>query len=124
MRDLLCGLGHQVTAVTSAERAMLHVEHQHDYDVVVLNLVLKGIDGAELCRWLAHWSALPSVPRLVFSTPEIGANLRWLIAHAVMQLEEELPSWLPADVYVHTDGDLNALVRAIEGLLARGHAPE
>jgi CheY-like chemotaxis protein len=126
-RDAVCRLlrerGHAVTAVASAERAMLQVEHEHDYDVVVLDLVLKGIDGAELCRWLAHWSRLPAVPRLVFSTPEMSANLRWLIAHAVMGLKRELPRWLPADVYIHMRDAGEELVQAIEGLLARGHLP-
>ena len=110
---LLCDKGHCVTAVVSAERAMINVEREGDYDAVVLHLVLHGIDGAELCRWLQRWSSLPGVPRLVFTTPDIRLNL---------DLENGMPSWLPADRYMHAVSDLAKLVDAVEELLC--HAPE
>lgn len=109
---LLCEKGHRVTAAVSAERAMIQVAREGDYDAVVLHLVLHGIDGAELCRWLQQWSSLPAVPRLVFTTPDIHLNL---------DLEAGMPSWLPADRYLHAVSDLAELVDAVEELVY--HAP-
>ncbi len=106
--DMLTGRGHFVIVTGSAERAMLHVEHEADYDAVVLHLVLPGIDGAELCRWLQRWSSLPSTPRIVFSSP--GTELR-------IDLRKKLPRWLPADLYLHDVTDPARLVEAVEDVL-------
>ncbi|MHC4481515.1 MAG: response regulator, partial [Planctomycetota bacterium] len=100
---------HSVTVAGSAERAMLHVERESDYDVIVVHLILPSIDGAELCRWLQRWSPLPGVPRVVFSSA--GVHLR-------LGLEESLPRWLPADVYMHALEDVEELVHRVESLLA------
>jgi len=112
---LLCDRGHRVTAAISAERAMISVEREGDYDAVVLHLVLHGIDGAELCRWLQRWSSLPDVPRLVFTTPDVSLNLN---------LESGMPQWLPADCYLHAVGDLARLVEAVEELICHRPEPE
>jgi CheY-like chemotaxis protein len=103
--------GHTVTAATSAERAMLHADREADYDAVVAHLILPSIDGAELCRWLQRWSALSRVPRVVFTSP--GVRLR-------LNLQDGLPRWLPADVYIHGLEDLQSLVEAVEWALQRG----
>jgi CheY-like chemotaxis protein len=111
---LLCDKGHRVTAAVSAERAMIEVERAGDFDAVVLHLVLHGIDGAELCRWLQQWSSLPAVPRLVFTTPDI---------HLSLGLEAGIPRWLPADRYMHAVSDLAELVEAVEELVCRASGP-
>lgn len=99
---------HVVTLVNSAERAMLQVARESDYDAVVLHLILPGIDGAELCRWLAPWSSLPAMPRVVFTGPDVRLAL---------DLKEKLPRWLPADVYVHGLKDPRQLIDAVEKVL-------
>ncbi len=108
MIRLLCEKGHYVVPTSSAERAMMHVERESDYDAVVVHLILPGIDGAELCRWLQKWSSLPRAPRVVFSGPE---------AHLCVDLEGGLPRWLPADVYLHNVADAVSIVEAVEGIL-------
>jgi CheY-like chemotaxis protein len=110
---LLCDRGHRVTVAVSAERAMIQVEKKGDYDAVVLHLVLHGIDGAELCRWLQQWSTLSAAPRLVFTTHDTNLNL---------DLETGMPSWLPADRYLHAVEDLAELVDAVDELVY--HTPE
>lgn len=107
---LLGDNGHDVTVVTCAERAMMRVEREPEYDAVVLHLMLRGIDGAELCRWLQNWSSLPCTPRVVFTTPDIQLKLN---------LEQELPSWLPADVFLGGVWDMQELVEAVEGVLCK-----
>jgi len=108
VRELLVQKGHAVTVVNCAERAMLRVERESDYDAVVLHLILPGIDGAELCRWLKQWSSLPGARRVVFSGPEVRLRLN---------LSEELPGWLPADVYVAGVEEPDQLISAVERIL-------
>jgi len=108
VRALLVQKGHCVTVVNCAERAMLQVERESDYDAVVLHLVLPGIDGAELCRWLKQWSSLPGARRVVFSGPEVQLTLNFA---------DELPRWLPADVYLQRMEEPEALICAVERIL-------
>ena len=105
---LLARKDHHVTAVRSAERAMIRVDREGDYDLVLLHLILPGIDGAELCRWLQRWSLLSGVPRIVFTGPN---------THLRLDLREQLPRWLPADLYVHGVEDAARLVVAVEQVL-------
>jgi CheY-like chemotaxis protein len=102
--------GHVVTAAGSAERAMLHVDREGGFEVVVAHLILPSIDGAELCRWLQRWSSLSGVPRIVFTSP--GVHLR-------LNLQDGLPRWLPADVYIHGLEDIHNLAEAVEWVLHR-----
>jgi CheY-like chemotaxis protein len=107
-RERLGQSGHFVTVVTSAERAMIEVDREGDYDAVVAHLVLPGIDGAELCRWLQRWSPVPAAPRVVFTSPDTSLRLN---------LHRRLPAWLPADRYLHNVGDIEEIVRAVESVL-------
>ncbi len=111
VRHLLEGKGHCVVAAMSAERAMVHVEREHDYDAIVLHLMLRGMDGAELCRWLQRWSPLSSTPRVVFTTPDVHLNL---------DLDSHLPDWLPADVFLSAVPDMGEVANAVEKLLSSG----
>ncbi|KPK61951.1 MAG: hypothetical protein AMK73_07170 [Planctomycetes bacterium SM23_32] len=112
--QVVCGLfaerGHLVTAESSAERAMMRAQGDATYQAVVVHLILPSIDGAELCRWLQRWSSMAAVPRVVFTSP--GVQLR-------LKLEEHLPRWLPADVYIHGLEDPARLVDAVERILER-----
>ncbi len=108
IKGLLVQKGHAVTVVNCAERAMLQVERESGYDAVVLHLILPGIDGAELCRWLKQWSSSPGIPRIVFTGPEVRLEL---------DLSEELPRWLPADVYVEGVKEPDELISAVERIL-------
>ena len=110
--EVVCALfvenGHSVTLTNSAERAMIQVAAQSDFDAIVLHLILPGIDGAELCRWLQRRSSLPSVPRVVFTSPEVRLKL---------ELQERLPRWLPADLYIHGLEELGKLIDGVEQIL-------
>lgn len=105
---LLGEKGHLVTVATSAERAMIHVEREGDFDAVVLHLILPGIDGAEFCRWLQRWSALAAVPRVVFTAPD--TDLR-------VDLNHGLPRWLPADRYLDRVDKIDSIVAELERVL-------
>lgn len=105
---LMSARGHRVTVAGCAERAMIRVDQESDFDAVVLHLILPGIDGAELCRWLQRRSALAAVPRVVFTEPEV---------HLELDLSKKLPRWLPADVYIHGLADPAILIEAVEKVL-------
>ncbi len=108
VRRLLAGMGHVVIVARSAERAMISVDRESDFDAVVLHLILPGMDGAELCRWLQRWSGLARVPRVVFTGPETRLSLG---------LEERLPAWLPADMYLHCVSDFGRIANAVRSVL-------
>jgi len=113
--ELVAERGHLVTVVTSAERAMLRVEQESNFDAVVLHLILPGIDGAEFCRWLQRWSSMARVPRVVFSGPETRLQV---------DLQHKLPRWLPADRYLHDVQDTGVIVREVERVMASFRADE
>ncbi len=106
--------GHRVQAAASAERAMMKVDVDSEFDVVVLHLILPGMDGAELCRWLKRWSPLAAAPRVVFSTPDVKLEL---------ELDGELPNWLPADLYLHCVDQMDSIVEAVERVLSSRGRP-
>ncbi len=87
---------------------MLCVEREGGFDAVVLHLILPGIDGAELCRWLERWSCLASVPRVVFTGPE--TELRIDLTHG-------LPRWLPAHRYLDSVDTMDRIVAELERVL-------
>ena len=51
LRDIIVEQGHQVVAVESGEKAVEEMERQH-FDLVFLDLVLPGLSGIEVLRWL------------------------------------------------------------------------
>ncbi|MFO8007881.1 MAG: response regulator [Candidatus Brocadiia bacterium] len=109
VRRLLAGMGHLVIVARSAERAMIRVDQESDFDAVLLHLILPGMDGAELCRWLERWSRLARVPRVVFTGPETRLSLG---------LEDRLPPWLPADQYLHCVSDFERIAGAVQSVLS------
>jgi CheY-like chemotaxis protein len=112
--EALAGRGHVVVAATCAERAMICVDRERQYDAIVLHLVLPGMDGAELCRWLKRQSCVPTVPRVVFTCSRTEVRI---------DLSEGLPSWLPADVFLDSVEGILGIVQAVEGLLRAGGGP-
>ncbi len=105
----LTARGYDVSETRSAERAMLSVERDPGYDVILMHLMLPGTDAAELCRWLQRSSSAGAVPRVVFTSPEVELRL---------DLSGKLPGWLPADLYLHGVEDYAELARAVHSVLA------
>jgi two-component system, OmpR family, response regulator RegX3 len=54
----LRGEGHEVDTVEDGERAM-QVARERPYDLLVLDLMLPGVSGIEVCRRLRHESPVP-----------------------------------------------------------------
>lgn len=54
LRQSLCEEGHAVDVVESGETALDWIDVAH-YDAIVLDVMLPGIDGLEVCRRLRQW---------------------------------------------------------------------
>ncbi len=102
--------------------------HEHEPNLVVLDLMLPGIDGLQLCRWIRGRSDLPVImltaraeeaDRIVglelgaddyvtkpFSPRELAARVRTVLRRAG-------PSVGPPQRIVHGDLELNAAAREV-----------
>ena len=58
--------GHQVFGVNSAEMA-LDAFRMEDFDLVITNLLLPGVDGAELCRMIRTGKKSAQIPVVLVS---------------------------------------------------------
>ena len=95
--------------VDCAERAMLRLDREGDYEAVVLHLYLPGMDGAEFCRWIERWSSLKGVPKVAFT---------WAGFRMPVDVSKGLPKWLPVDRYIEGLQHVEELVEALDSLLA------
>lgn len=57
----LRGLGHEVQTVPDGDRAIAAVEPGHRIDVMVLDVMMPGLDGFEVCRRVRRTQPLPIV---------------------------------------------------------------
>ncbi len=58
LRFLLEGEGHTVTTTDSGVSALEHLE-QNEYDLILLDVVMPGMDGLDLCRRIRATSRVP-----------------------------------------------------------------
>ncbi len=57
----LRGLGHEVTAVADGFLALEQLQPGHRHEVMVLDVMMPGIDGFEVCRRVRHTDGIPIV---------------------------------------------------------------
>ncbi len=102
--------GHSVRVVDCAERAMLCICNEGDYEALVLHLYLRGMDGAELCRWVEKWSSLKGILKIAFT---------WAGSPVSIDVSGGLPPWLPADHFIEDLKSAEELVEAVDGFLSK-----
>ena len=98
MRELQ-GAGYMVTSVTSAEEAMVQLTKANP-DLIVLDVILPGQSGFELCRQLKADAKLKSIPVLMCSTKSTDADKMW-------------GSMLGADAYITKPVSTEEFTRAL-----------
>lgn len=94
--------GYTVVCCSSAEEAMALLAEQR-FDLVLVDLELPGIDGAEFCRWLRKRPDLADRPAILFT----GVAER----HGI-PISENDKSWIPADEIVDKVKGVQELVQA------------
>ncbi|MHC4713893.1 MAG: response regulator [Planctomycetota bacterium] len=101
-------LGHDLIAVETAEEA-LEVIATMVPDLAIIDLILPGMDGAELIRQLRAQPVTAKVPIVAFTC---------MIAKMGLQCDEHDKVWLPADLVLDKSEGTGAVVEAIRSLLA------
>lgn len=109
IRPLLEARGHTVQVVNCAERAMMCIEDQGQYEALVLAVFLPGMDGAELCRWIEKWGSLKGLVKVAFT---------WAGSPLSLDTSHGLPRWLPVDRFLEGVERPEDLVQAVQELLA------
>jgi DNA-binding response OmpR family regulator len=103
LKEYLSGFGFQVTAVTHPARAQKEMQLQPP-DLIILDIMLPGMDGFELCRHIRKASAVPV----------IMLTARGDVTDSVVGLE------LGADDYLSKPFEPRELVARIQSVLRRG----
>jgi CheY-like chemotaxis protein len=99
--------GHVVEAVRTAEQA-LDVLGKNDFDLLLVDLLLPGMDGAELCRTIRSDPSSRHLPILMLSN--MGDRLGITFSEADV-------SWAPVDRFLDKSVAANEMSRVAELLL-------
>ncbi|MGQ4650079.1 response regulator [Lyngbya aestuarii] len=99
--------GITVVSVTSGEEAQLKLQLQQP-DLVILDVILPGQSGFELCRQLKTNSLTQRIPVVICSTKGTDADKLW-------------GSMLGADAYIPKPVDQLKLMQTIQQLTAFKH---
>jgi two-component system, OmpR family, alkaline phosphatase synthesis response regulator PhoP len=97
--------GFRVTGVSSGEEALLTAKAQN-FDLVLLDLILPGMDGLEICRHLKRGSKTHHIPIIIVTVKREDADI-------VAGLE------LGADDYIVKPFGLQVLLARIRSVLRR-----
>jgi two-component system phosphate regulon response regulator PhoB len=97
--------GYQVTGVASGEEALVKARNQA-FDVILLDLMLPGLDGLDVCRGLRSHSSTANIPILMLTAKGEDADI-------VTGLE------LGADDYVTKPFSPRVLLARIKAVLRR-----
>ena len=97
--------GYSVTTVTTGEKA-IRIARQDSPDLVVLDLMLPGVDGLEVCKYLKNDPSTNRIPILMLTAKEEESDI-------VIGLE------LGADDYVTKPFSPKVLTARIKALLRR-----
>ncbi|NEO15995.1 MULTISPECIES: response regulator [unclassified Moorena] len=99
--------GLNVVSVTSSEDAQIKLQSQKP-DVVIVDVILPGQSGFELCRELKTNSNTETIPVVICSTKGTDADKLW-------------GSMLGADAYLSKPIDQQELIQTIQQLLGIRH---
>jgi CheY-like chemotaxis protein len=103
MGDVLNGVGHEVVLASSGQEA-LGIAARFSVDVVLLDIVMPGMMGTEVCKKLRELSNTASVPIILISS-----------AYAEMAMQGMADEYL-ADDFIRKPVDPWALLRKVEAL--------
>jgi len=99
--------GHELVMVKSAEEA-LEIVGTRRVDLAIVDLILPGMDGAELIRRMREHEAACDIPIVVFTC---------MIEQMNLGIDERDKVWLPADAVMDKTEGTEAVARKVEKLL-------
>lgn len=99
--------GYQIDGVMSGEDALQKVKKE-TYDLIVLDLMLPGVDGLDVCKILKHDPLTAPIPVIMLTAKGEEADI-------VVGLE------LGADDYITKPFSLRVLIARIKAVLRRGY---
>ncbi len=97
--------GLTVVSVKSGEEAQIKLQSSQKPDLVILDVILPGQSGFELCRQLKSNSSTQAIPVVICSTKGTDADKLW-------------GSMLGADAYIPKPVDQQKLMQTIQKLTA------
>ncbi len=105
---LVCQAGLQATSFTSAEAALLALDHARPPDLIVTDIYMPGIDGWRFCRLLRspEYAAFNAVPILVVSSTYTGDEASRITAD------------LGANAFLNGPADGRQFISIVQTLLA------
>ncbi len=110
---VLEGKGYEVCAVENAENALEKLRSNH-FDLVITDLLLPGMDGAELCRTLRADSCYAHLPILMISNMPQRLGIH-ITPHDAR--------WAPLDRFMDKTAPLEDMARAVHELISQlGHS--
>jgi len=96
-----------VVVVVSAEEAMQTLQQQR-FDLVVTDLLLPGMDGAELCRMIRKDPREPKLPIILLTAMPTQMGLA---------IDDIDLNWAPADRYIDKATSLDEILETIRELV-------
>ncbi|WP_088889268.1 response regulator transcription factor [Leptolyngbya ohadii] len=97
--------GIAVVKVSSSEEACLILQH-HQLDLVVLDIMLPGRSGFELCHELKTGLATEHIPVILCSTRQTSVDKLW---GSLLGADAYLPKPIDQDELLHTIAELTQL---------------
>lgn len=115
LREILTHPQLAVNEATSGRQA-LEMHRQQQFDLIIMDMQLRGLDGEQVTRTIRSEAALRDVSILLFSdTPRTGLRERCLLCGANEYLAKPFTT---ADLMAHVWPLVNVAVRKQTGLLA------
>jgi len=105
--------GHAVVAVATAEAALEQL-HADTFDALVTDLLLPGMDGAELARTIRNEARQAAIPIVMVSA---------MVRRIGLTLTPADLRWVPVDRFLDKGTEADELVRVVGEVLDSRRAP-
>ncbi len=87
LTDLIGKLGHKVWRVETAAEVLAILEGPGHFDLVIVDLVLRGMSGIELARWIqARYPSLPMIAMSGYITDDSTDTVKTLLEIGITQI--------------------------------------
>jgi DNA-binding response OmpR family regulator len=107
VKTVLTGNGYSVTTATTGEEALVKAVETHP-DLIILDVVMPGISGLEVCRLLKGKKSFKKVPIIMMSVLD-------------RPIDHQLVKDAGADEFIHKPFDIDQLLITIDNTQNKKH---